>query len=162
PTSAEVLAATPQLARAYGVSGWARLNCIVAERGKLSRCIVAGESPAGSQLGRAADSLSSRFVLAPAAVAAGAQGTTGSLLVEFPAAPARPPPATTAQAPPTAERLALARRLMTARDTASIFSKGTEERALNLRRAAASAADTSPADAVIDAQRSMIPSAVDA
>jgi len=162
PTSAEVVAATPQLARAYGVSGWARLNCIVAEGGKPSFCIVARESPAGFQLGRAADSLSSRFVLAQTAMEAGAQGQTVSLLVEFPAAPARAPPATTAQAPPTAARLALARRLMTARDTAANLSKGTEERALNFRRAATSEAETSPPAILIDTQKGMIPSAVEA
>ena len=61
PTPAEVRAAYPAAARARGLAGQARLDCLPTNGGALTDCRVAVEAPAGQGFGAAALKLADRF-----------------------------------------------------------------------------------------------------
>lgn len=67
PSLADFAQVFPVQALRYNVPGRVVLNCDVDGNGRLARCAIAEETPAGMGFGRAALSVSSLFRMAPAA-----------------------------------------------------------------------------------------------
>jgi hypothetical protein len=63
PSNAQIQAAYPERALADQVEGRAAMDCVVLASGKLSRCQVAGELPAGYGFGQATLDLAGDFVM---------------------------------------------------------------------------------------------------
>lgn len=71
PSSEAIQSAYPAAALSRGVSGFAVLQCTVAQGGHLEGCQVGSENPAGYGFGRAALSLRSQFLVDSTSVAVG-------------------------------------------------------------------------------------------
>jgi protein TonB len=71
PSSDALERAFPTAALSRGVSGFAVLQCTVAQGGHLEGCQVGSENPAGYGFGRAALSLRSQFLVDSTSVAVG-------------------------------------------------------------------------------------------
>ena len=68
PTEAQIQAAYPERALADQVEGKAAMDCMVMADGKLARCQIAGELPAGYGFGQATLDLAGDFVMKPRTV----------------------------------------------------------------------------------------------
>lgn len=65
PTTAQIQAAYPVRALSDQVEGAAAIDCLVMDDGKLARCQLAAEAPAGYGFGQATLDLASDFVMKP-------------------------------------------------------------------------------------------------
>jgi TonB family protein len=65
PSNAQIQAAYPERALADQVEGKAAMDCMVMADGKLARCQIAGELPAGYGFGQATLDLAGDFVMKP-------------------------------------------------------------------------------------------------
>lgn len=118
----------PRMAWAFGVGGWAQLNCIVTATGTPEFCVNIAESPRGFGFGAAADLLVEDYRLSDEDMASGAEGETVSLLVEFPP-PWIPPtgPPEIPGPPPSATQLALAREVVAIDGQGEKVARSAEE-----------------------------------
>jgi TonB family protein len=68
PTNAQIQAAYPERALSNQIEGAAAIDCFVTAEGRLSRCQIAGETPAGYGFGQATLDLAGDFVMQPRTV----------------------------------------------------------------------------------------------
>jgi len=68
PTNAQIQAAYPERALSDQIEGAAAIDCFVTAEGRLSRCQIAGETPAGYGFGQATLDLAGDFVMQPRTV----------------------------------------------------------------------------------------------
>ena len=66
PDGADIIKAIPARALTAGVEGHVRMNCVVSESGRLSRCHPLSESPGGFGFADAAVTMAPKFSLHPA------------------------------------------------------------------------------------------------
>ena len=109
PTLREAQAAYPLAAQAFGLSGWAMLQCRVAPLGGLEACAVLAQAPRRLGFGAAGLTLAGRYRLDPGLLAQGAAGDRVNLPTIFSIGRETPP---TRVRPRPSPALTLAREIV--------------------------------------------------
>lgn len=158
PNPNAVLAVTPSLPAALGLTGAVRMTCKVAREGALSDCKVDEQLPAGLGYGSAALALADHYRLSPIHLDAGALGRKVTVRLGFP-----PPPLGEAYKPlkGRSERAVdLARQLSVEDDAARLAQRDIEVQIVSYETRRPADSDKTAWDAAIAAYRSGAQAAV--
>lgn len=133
PSAEEVKEAFPPLAQMLGIPGSALLSCSITAKGRTRSCEVINESPAGLGFGAAALAMSSTFEVSPLTVSGlPVDGGKARLPIRFALPEDEPLAKPTARPMPSAEAMALARKILAVTSSEAQVSEAVNQSLVSL------------------------------